>query len=107
MRPQRILTEEPRKDVKGSAFTLSGGYSARQQMGEKKAGVVSDAKVNSLASITSNPLPKLILTPQISISETPDIYLRTPDGITVSELEVQWVITHMRRNVEIPQGSWD
>ena len=90
VRPQRTSTEETRKDVKGSAFTLPGGHSAIQRLWGKDVGVVPDAKVNLLASITLNPLPKPILTPQTLTSETPEIYLRTPDGIPVSELEAQW-----------------
>jgi len=55
------------------------------------AEVVSGAKATPSASTTTNPTPKPTLTTsQNFTSETPDIYLRTPDGIPVSELEAQW-----------------
>jgi hypothetical protein len=90
-RPQRLIKDESRKDDKGSSFTLPGGYSARQRQLEENADVESGAKVTPSASITTNPVPKPILTTAQNLtSETPDIYLRTPDGIPVSELEAQW-----------------
>jgi len=90
MRPQSNITEETRKDVKGSAFSLPGGNSARRQREKEIVGGGPDAKVNSLASTTSNPLPIRIPTPQPSFSEIPDIYLRTPDGSIVPEHEARW-----------------
>ena len=88
--PQRLIKDESKKDDKGSSVTLPGGYSAGQRQLEEDVYVESGAKINSSASTTTNPVPKPLLTSQNLTSETPDIYLRTPDGIPVSEFEAQW-----------------
>ena len=106
-RPQWTNSQEPEKDATGSSLTLPRDYSAGKQLLLEDVGVETNAKVNPPTPKTTNPVPKPTLIPLNPTSETPEIYLRTPDGIPVSELEAQWVHNPYARNVEIPQGSWD
>jgi len=89
-RPQRTYSQEPEKDATGSSMTLPRDHSAGKQLLLEDVVVETYAKVNPPTPKTTNPVPKPILTSLNPTFETPDIYLRTPDGIPVSELEAQW-----------------
>ena len=89
-RPQWTNSQEPEKDATGSSLTLPRDYSAGKQLLLEDVGVETYAKDNPPTPKTTNPVPKPILTPLNPTSETPDIYLRTPDGIPLTELDAQW-----------------
>ena len=89
-RPQWTSSKEPEKEVTGPSLTLPRDYSAGEQQQLEDVGAETYAKVNPPTPKTTNLVPKPTLTPLNPTSETPEIYLRTPDGITVSELEAQW-----------------
>jgi len=91
-RPQRRHKDEFRTADTGSPSTLPREYSARQRQLEEDAGVDSGANVPPSASIITNPVPKPTPTTlqYLTLEPLPDIYLRTPEGKHVSELEAQW-----------------
>jgi len=90
VKPQWTSSKEPEKDVTGFLVTLPRDQSVGKQRLLEDVGVVIHAKINPPTPKTTNPAPKSIPTFLIPTFETPDIYLRTPDGTPVTELEAQW-----------------
>ena len=91
-RTLRLNKDESRKEDTGSPSALPRVDSARQRQMEEDVGTDSDANATPSVSKKTNPVPTP--TPPTSHYLTseplPDIYLRTPEGEHVSELEARW-----------------
>jgi hypothetical protein len=90
VKPQWTNSKEPEKDVTDFSLTLPRDHSVGKQRLLEDLGVATHAKINPPTPKTTNPVPKPTPTFPTPTSEIPDIYLRTPDGKPLTELEAQW-----------------